>query len=286
MKPSLFIQQLAPKLLPAYGDMHVATDNAWWLVETLTETTKTALLAQEHLELSPTQEHQLAQWVHEIVEEHKPIQYVVGTVPFLNLSLRIKPPMLIPRPETEEWVANLIAQLHAQITPPNAILDLCTGSGCIALALAQAFPESAVCAVDIDAGALALAQENADRHEIKNVYGIASNLFAEVPPIQFQLITANPPYIAQEEWKTLDDNVRLWEAQHALVADDDGLGIIKQIIAQAPRFLAPGGQLFIEIGHQQGPIVQDFFLSRGFINVAILQDIQKKDRVVTGTWNE
>lgn len=286
MRATAFIQQLAQKLLPEYGDMQVATDNAWWLLETLTQLAKTALLVQEQLELSPEQQQQLAQWVHEIVEEHKPIQYVVGTVPFLNLSLRIKPPMLIPRPETEEWVANLIAQLHAQKTPPNAILDLCTGSGCIALALAQAFPESAVCAVDIDAQALALTQENADRYEIKNVYGIASNLFEEVPPLQFQLITSNPPYIAQEEWKTLDNNVRLWEAQHALVADDDGLAIIKQIIEQAPRFLAPEGQLYIEIGHQQGQAVQDFFLSRGFTNVVILQDIHKKDRVVTGTWNE
>lgn len=284
MKVTAFIQELAEQLLPVYLEQSTATDNAWWLLEAITVQTKTALIVQEAIRLTPEQQEIVARWLHEIISEHKPLQYVIGTIPFLSLELRVKEPILIPRPETEEWVANLIAQLRAQYTTPNAVLDLCTGSGCIALALAKAFPESAICAVDINPAALSLAQENADHHEIQNVYFICSDLFTHVPPIQFNIITANPPYISRHEWEQLEENVKAWEDPQALIAEQNGYAIIQSIIAQAPQFLAPEAQLLIEIGHEQGHDVQQLFEQYGFEDVEIMQDLQKKDRVVRGIW--
>lgn len=284
MKLTLLLQDLAQQLLPVYQNLHTATDNAWWLLEALTQNTKTELLTQGSIVLTNEQHDKLADWLHEIVVKHKPLQYVVGTVPFLNCMIRVKQPILIPRPETEEWVANLIAQLHAQITTPNTILDMCTGTGCIALALAQAFPESAVCAVDLNPAALALAQENADLNECANVYFIHSDLFTAVPPLQFNLIVSNPPYISKQDWETLENNVKAWEDPQALVAEEQGYALIEKIITQAPQFLAPDAHLVIEIGHEQGRRVQELFEQHGFADVEIIQDMQKKDRVVRGTW--
>lgn len=284
MKLTVLLQEIAQQLVPVYQNLHTATDNAWWLLETLTKNTRTELLTQGTIFLTSEQQEKLADWLHEIVVEHKPLQYVVGAVPFLTCMIRVKQPILIPRPETEEWVANLIAHMRAQVTTPNTILDMCTGSGCIALALAKAFPESAVCAVDLNPAALALAQENADLNACANVYCIHSDLFAAVPPLQFNLIVSNPPYISSQDWETLENNVKAWEDPQALVAEDHGYALIEKIITQAPPFLAPHAQLVIEIGHEQGSRVKELFERAGFTEVEIIQDMQKKDRVVRGTW--
>lgn len=275
---------LAQQLLPAYGEQHVAEHNAWFLLEHITQKNRAALIAHPELKLTPAQEDTLAAWVHDIVYNHKPIQYILGTVPFLDLTIKVQAPTLIPRPETEEWCATLIEKL--KLSRPATILDLCTGSGCIALALAQAFGESAVYASDISPEALELAQENARLNGITNVTFVLSDLYTEIPPQRFDLIVANPPYITPQEYASLDASVAQWEDKKALVADENGLKIIDEIIKKAPKFLQKTAphvpHVWIEIGYRQGISVSEIFKKYNF-EPTILQDLQGNDRVVTGT---
>lgn len=277
------VQNLAQQLLPVYEEITVATSNAWWIIETLTKKTKINLIRDSYFELTQDQQQTLTSWLYDILHNQKPLQYIIGEVPFLQLDLTIKPPILIPRPETEAWCAQLIVQLKASNQYPRMILDLCTGSGCIGLALAQAFPNSTVYATDINPHALDLARYNAQRNGLQNIIFIESDLFQAIPAeLSFDLIVSNPPYIAQSEWQQLEPSVKLWEDHNALVAQDHGLALIKKIITQAPDFLSPTAQVWIEIGYQQGTIVADFFKKRGFTEVNILSDLQNHDRVVHG----
>lgn len=280
------VQDLAQQLMPIYEHQATATDNAWWIIQAITKLSKTELLIKKDISLFPEQKTTLAQWVQKLVHEHMPLQYLLGTVPFLDLQIQVKPPILIPRPETEEWVANLIKNLKEKNQQPRTILDLCTGSGCIALALAHAFPKSSVSAADINPEALTLAQENAQKNQIKKIKFIESDLFEKIPPQRFDLIVSNPPYIDEKEWEQLAPEVKLWEDRGALVAPVKGLGLIALIVEQAADFLAPAGHLSIEIGHKQGPQVNELFKKRGFKEVETVQDLHGKDRVVKGIWKQ
>lgn len=275
---------LTQQLLPAYGEQHIAQHNAWFLLEYLTQKSRATLIAHPELQLTSAQENQLKTWVKEVIQDNKPIQYILGTVPFLDLTIKVRPPVLIPRPETEEWCAVLIEKLRScghQFT----MLDLCTGSGCIALALAQAFPKSSVYASDISPQALELAQENAHLNNITNVTFVHSDLYKAIPHQRFDLIVANPPYITPEEYRSLDASVTQWEDKKALVSDENGLHIIHEIIKNAPDFLQTTGhpcpQLWIEIGYKQADSVSNLFKKYGF-EPHVLHDMYDNDRVITG----
>lgn len=280
------VHSLTQELLPAYdGNVHMAEQNAWYLLEKATGLGRTSFIAHPEYTLTPGQYDKLMEWVKEITESNKPIQYILGTVPFLDLTIQVMPPVLIPRPETEEWCATLIEYLKRTNLRELTILDLCTGSGCIALALAQAFAKSTVYASDISPQALDLAQKNADLNHISNVIFTLSDLYTEYKNIKFDLIVANPPYITAEEYNSLDASVAQWEDPQALVTEQHGLKIIQKIIEQAPDFLKKSPLLFpqvwIEIGYQQGFSVSEIFKKYNF-EPKILKDLYKNDRVVIG----
>ena len=162
----------------------------------------------------------------------------MGSTPFAGLEILTQPPVLIPRPETEEWTVNLIEQLQGLPDKKLQILDLCTGSGCIALALADALPQAKIFGTDISDSALALANHNKIHNHIPNVEFLRSDLFAQIPQkFTFDLIVGNPPYIDEQEWNNLDPSVTQSEDKHALLAADHGLALIKKIIAAAPIIL-------------------------------------------------
>ena len=296
--------KLTEQLLPVYGDHHTAEHNAWFLLEHITQKNRAALMAHPELHLTPEQENQLETWVKEITLSNKPIQYILGTIPFLDLTIKVRPPTLIPRPETEEWCATLIETLRSfarsnfSIHPswPDTrnereikILDLCTGSGCIALALAHAFPKSTVYASDISAQALELAQENAQLNNISNVTFLQSDLYTALPHQRFDLIVSNPPYITPEEYQNLDPSVAQWEDEKSLVALEHGLKIIHEIIKKAPDFLEkheqPFPQVWIEMGYRQADSVCSLFEKNNF-TPHVLRDLYGNDRVVTGTFKK
>jgi release factor glutamine methyltransferase len=168
---------------------------------------------------------------------------------------------------------------------------MCSGSGCIALALAKAFPQSTVYALDLSDKAIALGKKNAAHNGIKNVTFMQSDLFNELNTQHlFDIIVSNPPYISFDEFQELDASVSTWEDKQALVAADNGTAIINDIIEDAADYLKTDSeiahtkipQLIIEIGYRQADIVQNLMNSAGWIAVKILKDLEGKDRVVTG----
>jgi release factor glutamine methyltransferase len=281
------VRHLAHKIHTQYDDPAQRHQVVWWLLEALTGKSKLQLLVDTH-EIPEAIKLQLHELLHEHVAHNKPLQYLLKTVPFCDLNIAVRPPVLIPRPETEEWCSALIAQLHPVRNLPLRILDLCTGSGCIALSLAHALHNSQIVAVDIADEALALAQENATHNNITNISFIKSNLFAQLGNQTFDLIVANPPYIAHTAWQELEPSVKDWEDYFALVAENNGLAIIAQIIAQAPTYIRPNSalqnmpHLWIEIGYDQGPAVAQLMRTAQLDAVTVHKDFAKHDRLVSG----
>lgn len=290
IQPQILAQQIAQELHKKYQDEFLCMQYAWWALEAITEQSKTDLLMQRELSLTQEQADMLNRWVQSQVEHHIPLQYLIGSVPFIDCDILVEPPVLIPRPETEEWCLNLIKSLEQLPHHEFRILDICTGSGCIAIALAKAFPQATVYASDISEQALALAQKNAEHNEV-HINFISSDLFDDIPKdLHFDLIVSNPPYIATDEWRHLDPSVKTWEDSTALVASDNGLGMIKKIITDAIPFLDSSSELIsygippliIEIGHKQGDLVKRAFQKAGYAHGEIKKDSFGQDRIAMG----
>ena len=164
--------------------IEIPEQEAWWLVQKITSKNKSFLLLNRTIQLTSDQEITLFKWVNERINK-KPLQYILGSVPFCNLDILVKPPILIPRPETEEWSSDLIKKLP---NIPLNILDLCSGSGCITLALTKALPKARVIGLDIEQEAIDLALENKRHNDIHNVDFIKSDLYEAVHHKTFDLI--------------------------------------------------------------------------------------------------
>lgn len=264
--------------------------HAHWILEAITQKPASYFFTHETISISDEQQKKLVTWLQAIVQDHTPVQYLIGSVPFGDLTLCVQQPTLIPRPETEEWVLNLAARLQTLKNQQLTILDLCTGSGCIALTLAHMLPKAKIYATDISDQALALAKKNAIHNHITNVTFLNSDLFTQIPgEFTFDLIVANPPYIPHEEWETLEPSVKLWEDTQALVAANSGLAILEKIIQQAPAYIRENSelaqsnipQLVLEIGYQQGVQVYQLMRHYGYHHIQVLKDLAHQDRVVT-----
>lgn len=286
------VQELSERLSSVYQDPILCTQYAWWTLEAITQKPQATLLAMREIELTLDQCAVLESWLHAMIDKHMPIQYLIGSVPFADLSIKVQSPILIPRPETEEWVIKLIEQLQPLKDAPLHILDLCSGTGCIALALGKALPNARIVGGDNDERAILLARENAHTNNINNVTFVLSDLYDQLPiNTRYALIVSNPPYISQHAWHSLDASVTTWESHNALVADDHGLAIIKRIINRAPYYLRPCSalekhtmtNLFIEIGFDQGNAVAQFMKNANIADVMIHKDLEGKDRVVSGS---
>ncbi len=279
------VSDLSCKLCKKYCDQKLCEQYAWWVLESITQKNKSDLIVNKTISLSTEQHQRLNQWIDDQVYKNIPLQYLIGSVPFIDCTIMVEPPVLIPRSETEWWCAEVIEQL-SKINQPLNILDLCTGSGCIAIALAKAFPTSQITATDISTKALNLAKRNAHHNSATNINFISSDLFAQLENQTFDIIIANPPYISAQEFKQLDTSVKNWEDTHALMASENGLCIIKKIIEQSKQFLKPNNhnqpQLFIEIGHAQGDAVAHL-LEQAQFKTSVWKDLYKKDRVAVGT---
>jgi release factor glutamine methyltransferase len=208
----------------------------------------------------------------------EPTQYIVGETEFCGLRLGVDRRALIPRPETEQLVEQIVA---ATTTPPRNILDLGTGSGAIALALAHAYPGAAVVAVDRSDDALALGRDNALRTGLgERVTFVASDWFAAVPPQKFDLVASNPPYLTAEETAQTAREVRDYEPITALTAADDGLADLKRIVSEAPNFLEADGLLALETGIAQHARLLAHAKAVGFSRVESKTDLTGRDRFV------
>lgn len=208
----------------------------------------------------------------------EPLQIILGEVPFLDLKLKVRAQVLIPRPETEDLVDRL--QQLWKDNPPERLLDLGTGSGAIALALAKAFPKAQVVAVDKSQEALALAQENARYNGLEGrVEFLESDWFSAVKG-QFDWIIANPPYLTEEEWVSAEPEVKNFEPRGALVSGFDGLEDLRFILKQARAYLSTDAVsgLALETGIAQHEVLAKLAEEAGFSAWESWQDIHQRKR--------
>lgn len=207
----------------------------------------------------------------------EPLQYIMGETDFFGLKLKVDRRALIPRPETERLIELVTGQLA---TPPSRVLDLGTGSGAIALALAKHWPDASVTAVDQSDDALALARENANACGLAaRVSLINSDWFARVPAAdKFGLIIANPPYLSDEETAATPPEVKDFEPHAALSAGPNGAADLERIIAAAKSYLSPGGLLACETGIAQHAALAALANAKGYARVESLKDLTGRDR--------
>ena len=209
----------------------------------------------------------------------EPIAYLIGRREFYGLDLEITPDVLIPRPETELLVDLALARLTADRAA--RVVDLGTGSGAVALAIAASRRRAQVIGTDISTAALALAQRNAARLSIDNVSFVASDWFAALAGQRFDLIVANPPYVAAGDPHLREGDLR-HEPAHALTSGADGLSAIRLIVAAAPAHLTDGGWLLLEHGHDQADRVGALLRDAGFADVRAARDLAGILRVSYG----
>ncbi|MBL7977189.1 MAG: peptide chain release factor N(5)-glutamine methyltransferase [Bacteroidetes Order II. Incertae sedis bacterium] len=251
-----------------------------WLLEHLTGWSGTGVLL--HLDDSVTITH-LARWesfLHRRIQ-HEPIQYIIGTVPFLGLTLKVNPNVLIPRPETE-WLTHW---LSTHLRGPLRILDVGTGSGCIALGLKHLRPEYQVTACDVSIGALEVARENAQLNQINVQFYSADMLdpmFPEVFHTPFNLIVSNPPYVLREEAHTLQNEVIAYEPHLALFTEGEPLRFYRALVLSATKMLAPGGWVALECHTDFADDVKNLLEDSGFFEAQVIHDLSNKPRLAIG----
>ncbi|GLX79964.1 release factor glutamine methyltransferase [Thalassotalea insulae] len=215
-------------------------------------------------------------------EQGQPIAYITGYKEFWSLNFKVSPATLIPRPDTEVLV-ELILDNHPQ--SHLACLDLGTGTGAIALALASERQHWSIDAVDYSEQAVALAQENARQLSLTQVNIFQSDWFGNVPEgKRYQLIVSNPPYIDASDKHLAQGDVR-FEPKSALVADNSGLADIADIINQSQNFLAPQGMLYFEHGFEQAKAVRQLFADAGYQNIQTMKDYNANDRITYACYN-
>jgi release factor glutamine methyltransferase len=213
----------------------------------------------------------------------EPIAYLLGRKEFWSLDLTVNANVLIPRPETEHLVETVLAlplPEHCQV------LELGTGSGAIAIALATERPHWSITAVDISGAALEVAQLNGKRHHIDNITWLQSDWYRDLIPRQFNLIVSNPPYIATDELHLVQQSLIFEPQQLALMAGTDGMRAFTTIIQQAAHWLPPGGYLCLEHGYRQAESVTQCMAANHFHSINTVKDLANHPRITYGCYNQ
>ena len=222
------------------------------------------------------EEKQFVKGIFQQLAAHKPAQYIIGQVDFYGMQLKVDERVLIPRPETEELVELILAENPGMNL---SVLDIGTGSGAIALALAKNRPDWSVTAADISQDALDIASENAKNQNLQ-IFLKKSDCFTEISE-KYDIIVSNPPYISREDESEVGLNVFHSEPHLALFADEDGLAIYRRIAEDAKDYLKDGGKIYLEIGYKQGQSVPELF--KNYLpekRVRTLKDQFGQDRMV------
>lgn len=207
---------------------------------------------------------------------HEPLQYILGKAYFMGLEFMVSPDVLIPRFDTEILVEEALKHINSD----KNVLDVCTGSGCIAISVAK-LSNAKVVAVDISEAALNMAKKNAEYNETSNVTFIHSDMFSDVEG-KFDVILSNPPYIRSEEVLKLMPEVLVHEPHLALDGHEDGLFFYEILARESSKFLNPSGLLIMEIGYDQAEDVSRLLENNNFTDIRVIRDLAGLDRVVCG----
>lgn len=258
------LPQAVARLTVAQSDEPQA--NAEWLLACVLNVSRTWVLAHPDYELSAQEETVFSRYIKR-KENGDPLSHIVGYQPFCGMDILVSPDVLTPRPETEELVETVSVLWNRK--HPLSILDMCTGSGCIALALAAKFPKAQILAVDISPKALKIAQENIQKfRRQEQVHLLQSDVWEHVQGT-FDLIISNPPYIPSEIVDTLTREV-LKEPRLALDGGPDGLEVVRTICNAADSYLRPGGYVALELCKGQAGAV-----ARGLAEIGWKADVKK-----------
>jgi release factor glutamine methyltransferase len=214
--------------------------------------------------------------------QREPLQHIIGTTSFCGYEIIVNRHALVPRPETEilaESGWTFLSTLNSA-----SALDVGTGTGCIAIALAAKCPNAKISATDISPGALALAKENAVKNNVQIEF-LGGDGFATLPPeARFDLIISNPPYIPTAEIETLQPEVRDFDPREALNGGADGLDFYRRFAAEAKNFLKPDGKIMLEFGDGQAPAIRKIFENEKWIVEAVKDDYSQRARILIATW--
>ncbi|MCK8824599.1 peptide chain release factor N(5)-glutamine methyltransferase [Fuchsiella alkaliacetigena] len=253
------------------------------------------LLGMERIELyvnfdRPLETEEVDQYRKRVIQRSKriPVAYIIGYQEFMSLEFKVNDQVLIPRPETEHLVETALEKIESLTKESLQVVELCTGSGAVVISLAKQLGELAVTkeidyvATDISKSALEIAQENASKHGVLEwIEFLSGDLLVPLEDLanKADLLLANPPYIATEEWEQLQPEVKR-EPELALKAGEDGLEFYRRIISGAESVIAEQGLLGLEIGLGQAEAVQKLLLDKGFIEVEVIDDYAEIPRVI------
>lgn len=254
------------------------------------------------LEISDKVSHRIDLLVNRRLQG-EPIQYIIGYVEFYGLKIHVGKGVLIPRPETElvvEETIKAVSSVECRLSDKKnrkfkiqnskfknenskmKILDLCTGSGCIAIALAKNLKQAFVYGVDKSEAAIGYARENAILNKVSNISFIVGDLFEPVRDIKFDFIVSNPPYIKKDEIQNLQREIRDYEPLNALDGGEDGLDFYRRVISESPYFLKKGGMLILEAGFNQAEEIKKLAKSSGYKEIKFFKDYAGIERVFIG----
>lgn len=267
--------------------------DAWYLLEYVTGITRTMYYVKTQENISEEQENSYCKYI-EARASHIPLQHITGVQEFMGLEFLVNEHVLVPRQDTEVLVETVLKELK----PGMKVLDMCTGSGCILISLMKLYrtsqlqtvgevteDEKMLCGVgvDISEDALKVARANGELIDVKADF-LQSDLFENVDG-KYDVIVSNPPYIRTAVIKELKEEVKFHDPFIALDGKEDGFYFYRKIVGKSSEYLSDGGQLFFEIGHDQGEDVKKLMEQAGFTAVTVKKDLAGLDRVVFGKYN-
>jgi release factor glutamine methyltransferase len=242
----------------------------------VTGSSRAKLLAHPELPLPTAEVEQYEELIGDRALGH-PLPYLTGKTEFYGLEIVVTPDVMIPRPETEVLIDLALERR------PSTIVDVGTGSGCIAVALAAHLPDAAILGIDISSAALAVARRNLEKHGLEERVQLIAGDLLDRRPGPVDLIISNPPYISADEWASLPPSILYHEPHLALNGGTDGLEVIRRLLYQSQGLLKPGGTLLIEIGAGQGEAVREIaetcFPESGTV-IRVRPDLAGRDRVL------
>jgi len=212
---------------------------------------------------------------------HEPLQYIIGETDFMGLPLYVDANVMIPRPETEQLVERTLEVIHALEKHPVEVLDIGTGSGNIAIALAYFAPVACITSIDASSNALQTAARNVERHSVESVSLLRGDVFSDVmPESMFDIIVSNPPYVALEEFDALQPEVKDFEPRVAITDEGDGLRFIRRISEIAIEKLCSPGTVLMEISYAQADDAREILERAGFRSIEIFDDVAGIPRII------